>query len=181
MLKKVTSLTRDLGIIGLSVIVAVIIGKTGILVNVLTGMREMQIIGSFIAGMFFVSVFTVAPAAVVLVEIAQANSLLTVAFFGALGALIGDLLIFRFIRDSLSKSLLDFFIRPRQNKIMALSRMKIFRLLSPLIGALIIASPLPDEIGLMIMGLSKIRTLYFVPLAFSLNFLGILIIGLVAK
>ena len=59
--------------------------------------------------------------------------------------------------------------------------LRIFRWLIAFLGALIIASPLPDELGLTMMGFSKIKTSLFIPISFLLNSLGILIIGLIAK
>ena len=80
---------RDLGIVALSFIIAVVLVKTQILGGVLSVAQEMKIIGSFLAGMFYVSIFTVAPAAVVLVELTRNFSIWEVAFFGGLGAEIG--------------------------------------------------------------------------------------------
>ena len=51
----------------------------------------------------------------------------------------------------------------------------------PLVGAFIVASPLPDEVGLVMMGLSKVRTAWFVPTVFVLDFLGILALSLAVK
>src|SRR3989344_5750951 len=44
------------------------------------------------------------------------------------------------------------------------------------VGAILIASPLPDEIGVSLMGLSKISTIRFVILSFVLNATGIFLI-----
>ncbi|HEY4478659.1 MAG TPA: hypothetical protein VI775_02350, partial [Candidatus Paceibacterota bacterium] len=48
--------------------------------------------------------------------------------------------------------------------------------LSPLIGAFIIASPLPDELGVALLGMSKIRIAVLIPLSFTMNILGIYIL-----
>jgi len=175
------NLMRDSAIIFLSIIIAVILIKTGALKILLTSTKELRIVGSFIAGIFFVSIFTAAPATVALAEIAQSNSIFLVAFFGGLGALIGDLLIFRFIKDDLSKDFLYLIEKSKSERLMSIFRLKLFRWLIPFLGALVVASPLPDELGLMMMGLSKIKTSLFVPLSFLLNALGILVIGLIAK
>lgn len=53
--------------------------------------------------------------------------------------------------------------------------------LGPLCGFVIIASPLPDELGLLMMGLSGIRLLWFIPLAFSANAAGIFLIALAGQ
>ena len=48
-------------------------------------------------------------------------------------------------------------------------------------GGLILASPLPDELGVAVLGFSKMRLKYFALLSFVFNFLGIAVIGLVAR
>lgn len=171
---------RDLGIVVLSFIIAVALVKTRMLDDILFAAQEMKIIGSFLAGMFYISIFTVAPATVVLAELAQKFSPWEVAFFGGLGALVGDLLIFRFIKNSLARDILSLLPQPRRRRWSGILKTRLFRWLTPLIGALIVASPLPDEIGLMLMGVSRLKTSIFAPLSFVLNFLGILAICLVA-
>ncbi len=96
------NIMRDLGVVALSIVIAIILAKTGALAGILTSTQEWTILGSLVAGIFFVSIFTAAPAGVVLFELAAANPIWEVALFGGIGALIGDLLIFRFIKDSIS-------------------------------------------------------------------------------
>jgi len=175
------NIMRDLGVVALSIVIAVILAKTGALAGILTSTQEWELLGSLVAGIFFVSIFTVAPAGVVFFEIAAANSIWEVALFGGIGALIGDLLIFRFIKDSISEDIQWLMSKTKQERLFSIFRPKLFKWLIPFIGALIIASPLPDEAGLAMMGLSKMKTSVFIPISFVLNFLGILAIGLFAK
>ena len=181
MSKQKSNLIRDLAIIAFSIIIAVLLAKTGALKELLAATHEWKIFSSLLAGMFFVSVFTAAPAVVVLIKIAQTNSILTVAFFAAIGALIGDLVIYYFIKDSLLKDINWLIKKTGRQRFMSIFRLKIFKWLTPLLGAIIIASPIPDEIGLAMMGFSKMKTAIFIPVSFLLNFFGILIICLVAK
>jgi hypothetical protein len=156
--------------------------NTNLLVNFLSSTKELQVFGSFIAGMFFTSIFTTAPAIATLGEISQSNSILITALFGSLGAVVGDLVIFRFIRDRLSMHLTEivkhqgFFRRTK-----VLFRLRIFRWLTFLVGGLIISSPFPDEIAIGIFGFLHVKTSWFVPISFVFNFVGILLIGLVAN
>lgn len=175
------NLIRDSGVIILSILIAVILAKTGVLESVLASTKEARFVGSFIAGIFFVSVFTVAPATVALGEIAQSNSVVTVAILGGLGALVGDLIIFRFVKDRVSQHF-SYLVRiSRAERFVSIFRLKLFRWIIPFVGALIVASPLPDEIGVAMMGLSNMRKVVFIPISFALNAAGILIIGLISK
>lgn len=173
---------QDIGIIFLSILVAVILVKTKILTSILISTKELELLGSFIAGMFFTSVFTTAPAIATLGEIARANSVLLTAIFGGMGAVVGDLIIFRFVRDKLSGHLIEFVNHQGAGKrIRALFRLRLFRWLTILAGCIIIASPFPDELGISLLGFSKMKTSRFIPLSFTFNTIGIFLIGLIAK
>ncbi|MDP1891983.1 MAG: hypothetical protein Q8K55_13900, partial [Gemmatimonadaceae bacterium] len=145
---KNNSFLQDMAIIVLSIFIAVILVKTKFLIGILTSTKELKLLGSFIAGMFFTSVFTTAPAIATLGEIARTNSAALVAIFGAMGAVVGDLIIFRFIRDKLSEHLLELARHQEAGKrFKVLLKLKYFRWLTFLMGGLIIASPFPDELG----------------------------------
>src|SRR3989338_283651 len=101
------NLVRDLALVIFSVFIAVILAKTGALQDLITSTQEVRFIGSFIAGIFFTSVFTTAPAIVALGEIAYANSVISTALLGGMGALVGDLIIYKFVRDRLSEHLME--------------------------------------------------------------------------
>ena len=176
------NLTRDLGIIIFSIVVAVLLIKTGAIEEVLNQTRNVWFLDSFIAGMFFTSIFTTVPAIVTLGAIAQASqSVLLVAIFGGLGALCGDLIIFRFMRDRLGEDIRGLIKNSKNGRLRSIVRLKFFRWLTFFLGALVIASPLPDELGLAMMGFSKMKTSLFIPVSFVFNSLGILVIGLIAK
>ena len=47
------SLARDLALVVFSILIAIILAKTGVLYDLITSTKEMRIIGSFMAGIFF--------------------------------------------------------------------------------------------------------------------------------
>lgn len=175
------NLIKDVAIIVLSVLVAVLLVQTGAIKGVLTSTQEMRLVGSFVAGVFFTSIFTTAPATVALAEVAQANSIFLTALFGGLGALFGDLILFRFVRNRLSEDFLYLVKQSGSRRLRSIFRLSLFKWLVPFVGALVIASPLPDELGLAMMGLSKMENTRFIPISFALNFFGIVVIGLIAR
>ncbi|MFH1233261.1 MAG: hypothetical protein V1649_01260 [Patescibacteria group bacterium] len=178
---QTNNLTRDLGIIIIGIIIAVFFAKTEILRDLIINMKEWGFLSSLFAGIFFVSIFTTMPATVALVKIAETNSILEVALFGGIGALIGDFLIFHFIKNNITENIQLFVKKTGKERLTSIFNLKLFKWLIPFIGALIIASPLPDELGLAMMGFAKMKTATFIPLSFILNFFGILIILLFAK
>jgi membrane protein YqaA with SNARE-associated domain len=136
--------------------------------------------GIFLTGMLFTSVFTVAPASVALYALAQNHNPFAVAILGGLGASVGDYLIFRFLKDKIFEELTPVFKRMGGKKLSHLIHTRYFSWLIPLIGVIIIASPLPDEVGLGLMGLTKIKTWQFFLITFILNGFGILLLAFVA-
>lgn len=132
--------------------------------------------GAFVAGIFFVSSFTVTIAGVVLFFIAQNTNPLSVALIAGLGAVIGDFLIFRFFKDRVFEELRPLFRKIGGSRLAKALKSPFLRWLSPILGAVIIASPFPDEIGVGLMGLSKMKAWQFMFLAFILNAVGIYVI-----
>lgn len=130
--------------------------------------------GSFLAGMFFVSTFTIAPASAVLFEIAREMHPYRVALSAGVGAVVGDYLILRFLKDRVFEELLPFFSKTGPSFIGTVFRSPFFGWIVPILGAIIIASPFPDEVGIGLMGLSKIKNWQFILITFILNSLGIL-------
>ncbi len=174
------NLGRDMFFILLSVIIALLIIRLGVIKNIVSLADEASILASFLSGIFFTSAFTLAPASVALVEISQNASPVLVAFWGAIGAVVGDLVLFLFIRDRFSDDLMEVLHRYHDKKLTAFFHRKFFKWLSPIIGACIIASPLPDEMGVALLGAAKIRTSLLIGISFVMNFIGVLLVALVA-
>ena len=176
------NILHDVAIIVLSVLVAVLLVRTGVLENLLASAGQMKIFGAFIAGMFFTSIFTTAPAIAALGEVSLSQGILYTAFFGAIGSVLGDLIIFRFIRDRFSLHVSE--ILSHQSiwrRFHLLFKRRFFRWITFFVGGFILASPLPDELGIAVLGVSKMRVKYFTLLSFIFNFLGILLIGFAAR
>lgn len=176
-------IVKDLLIVSVSVLFAVFIVKSGIIPDLLSSISGFSALGSFVAGMFFTSIFTTAPAMITLGEIAETNSLFTTAIFGAAGAVIGDMVIFRFVKDRLSEHLL---LVVKHNswwrRIGVILKLKYFRWGTFLMGGILIASPfVPDELAISLMGLSKMKLKTFVVISFIFNVIGIVLIGTLFK
>jgi hypothetical protein len=180
--QKKTIFFQDIIIIILSIALSIALIQTHIISIGLSKLGEFSTLGSFLAGLFFTSIFTTAPAIVSFGEIMQTHSLFATALIGACGSVIGDLIIFRFIRDRFSEHLLAVIgHKKEQRKIKAVFKLKFFRWFTFLLGGLLIASPFPDELGISLLGFTKMKMSWFIPLSFFFNFLGIALIGLIAR
>lgn len=138
-------------------------------------------IGSFIAGIFFVSTFTVVPSGAVLFELSEVYNPFMVSLTAGLGAVAGDYVLFRFLKDNVFEEIKPIFMRLGGSSLSRLMNTPYFAWLAPVIGALIIASPFPDEIGIGLMGISKLKTWQFLIISFVLSSLGVFVIITVAK
>ena len=178
-----TKMQHDFAFFLFSLIVAVLLVVSGIIHGITNSLGEWGIIGAFLAGIGFSSAFFAAPATVVIFGLAQGHiSFWLVAVAAALGAMVGDLLIFRFLRDGLAEDFRYLIDQAGSNeRLRHLFRSRLFYWFGSFIAALVIASPLPDEIGLAMFGVLRFDTKRFLPISFTLNFLGILIISLLAQ
>jgi hypothetical protein len=172
-LRAVHHLEWDIALIVVGILTAYCLVRLGFFSSLLSLAEGIELIGAFIAGVFFTSMFTIAAASVALVEIGNASNILSISLAGAAGAVCGDMLLFLFIRDTLVDDLKAISPTKKFKKMLGYFHGGVFRWLGPIVGALLIASPFPDEIGLALMGASKIRTVYMIPLTFLMNFIGI--------
>lgn len=136
-------------------------------------------LGNFVAGMLFSFGFTT-PFAVGFFLVYKTNNILLTAIIGGIGALISDLLIFKIVKFSFIN---EFRRLKRTERIQELNWLinyefghKIRNYLLFIFAGMVIASPLPDELGvIMLAGLTKIRIKSFMIISFLFNTLGIYI------
>lgn len=108
------------------------------------------------------------------------ENILLSAIIGGIGAVFFDLAIFRLIRFSFMDEFRKLEKEKEFSKISNLFRIKLSRkikvYLTYVFAGIIIASPLPDEMGVsMLAGLTKIKTFTLAVLSFIFNTLGILV------
>lgn len=173
---------HNLAFLGISLVALIILIDTPLVQETIGYIGSLGYLGAFIVGVLLVSIFTAGPALVVLYALANTLHPLEIALIAGLGSLVGDLLIFRFIRDGISEELQPLFTRMgNQPYIQKVLSTPYFFWVTPLLGAIIIASPFPDEIGITLLGISRIKTWQFILISFALNTLGISIIVLLAN
>lgn len=137
--------------------------------------------GAFIAGMLFAISFTSAIGAIVLLILAESLSAVELGIIAGLGAMFSDLLVFHFVRDNILDELIPIYNSLGGGHLNRLLHTHLFSWTLPVLGALIIASPLPDELGVSLIGLSKMKTYQFVFLSFALNAAGIFLLVLASN
>lgn len=160
----------------ISLVVLYYIADTNVVHSLVRHIGTYGYIGAFFVGIFFVSTFTVAPAYVVLFHLAQVFDTFLIALIAGAGGVVGDLLMYTIFKKGVHKE-----FTPVSKKLSSTHMKKIFKTpyfawLIPVIGALIIASPFPDEIGIGLMGLSRVTWWQFICITFVLNTIGLFVL-----
>ena len=130
---------------------------------------------AFLSGLFYTSFLTAPLSVVLFVVLAQTTNIYLVTIVAGFGAVIGDLLIVKFFRMLFKAFSLVIHVglfKKFRNKLQGYH----LNIMAYLLGIIIVASPFPDELGLVLLGASKLSYFKLSVLTFILNSIGILII-----
>lgn len=146
---------------------------------------SLKYLGTFLAGLFYSYGFTSNPATAILLILAQEQNILLATLIASIGTLLSDLLIFIFIKnsfiDEIEKLKKEKTIKYLQKKTKTIFG-HYYKYIIPTIAAILIASPLPTEIGITMMtSIKKISIKKFIIIAYILHTLGILTILLIGN
>jgi hypothetical protein len=173
--KPVLHLVRDAVIVVLSIAFATWLYSSGALTLLLSATEGFGMLRILLVGLFFTSIFTTPLAVSAIIALGSMYDPFGIAFFGAFGAMVGDYIMFRFLKSSIADDLEYILKHAGLKRVVASIHTGHMRWFFTAIGALIIASPIPDEIGLALMGVSRMPNWLFLPMSYSMNALGILV------
>lgn len=174
-------LVQDALFVIASVLLALFLSKSPLLSSIVDTAGGMGYLGAFVVGIFFTSVFTIAPAIVILAKLSLIHDPVVLVILGASGAVLGDLLIFRIVQSRLRADVYSLVGKTWTRKVQHIFHKKIYRKFAPFVAALVIASPLPDELGLILVGMSDNGDDNFLFLTFVGNAVGITLICIGAR
>lgn len=164
---------KGLALIFISILLTIFLSKYNLLNEGFFNIRHTPFLGSFIAGILYVSASTAVIGILMLSDLSKTLSPIEIAIIAGLGGAIADFVLFRFFKGDLISEIKPIYNRLGGKHVTKLMYHKYFRWALPVIGALIIASPFPDELGIALMGISRIKTYQFIILAFILDSLGV--------
>ncbi len=165
----------------ISILMAIILGQSQVFKQWLLHLGSLEYIGALLAGSLFVSSFTAAISVVVIAIMAENINPIALGLIGGVGAVMGDYLVFKLVRSHLKQELAMLFGKQGTFYIKEVLHSKYIAWTLPIIGAAIIASPLPDELGVSLLGISKMSEARFIFISYLSNAIGILMIASVAK
>lgn len=152
----------------------VLLLDTAIIQTLLHDITDLGYLGMFLSGVLFVSFFTAAPAVVLLLAFAQNDNPFVVAAVAGSGAMIGDYIILKFAEDKIAHELKPMAKKMKLISFINLLHKKRYKPVTATLGAIIVASPLPDEAGVALLGLAHLSTFQLMGVTLILNCAGIL-------
>lgn len=179
--KKLKKLFIDLVIFSISCVLALHLIQNGELDNFIVNVLPVRYLAEFISGVLFTSALSTPFSLAMFYVLSDSVPPLQVALIGGLGAALGDMIIVKIFRDSFFD---DVETARKTLKIKRPSRIlhnPFFRFFAPILGVIIIASPFPDELGLMLLGASKLKTSQLLILTYFMNAAGIYLLSLGAR
>lgn len=159
-----------------SAIVFLFLANTPFAKTFIAQIGEWGYVGAVITGIFFVMTFTAAPALIVLYYLAERLNPIELALLAGFGSVLGDFIIFNFLKDKVFEELEPIITKISQRPFVHIFKSPYFTWLTPVIGAIIIASPLPDELGVTLLSASKLKKWQFILLTFILNSVGLYLV-----
>lgn len=180
---KKRRLIRDFSIIGLSVLIAVYIQNSSISDIIIRSFSSFYFVPvAILMGFLFSLTFTAAISTSVFILLSETtHNPYLIALLGGLGSVLANALIYKFFKDELIFDIEQ--IEPEYAKKIAhkIMHSKLFVGLIPFIAAITLISPLPDEIGILMLSGSNFKYTKFFLTSFGLHTIGILIIVLLGK
>jgi len=167
---------KGLTLIFISIFLTIFLSKYNFLNELLFNLRHTPMLGSFIAGILYVSASTAALGILMLSDLSKTLSPIEIAIVAGLGGVVADFVLFRFFKGDLIGEITPIYNKLGGKHVTRLMYHKYFRWSLPIVGAIIIASPFPDELGISLMGLTRIKNYQFVLLSLVLDITGVFLL-----
>lgn len=165
---------RNITLFFSTIIFAVLFSQSLLFSNLLISLNHFPLVAAFIAGILFASTFTVALGGLIIINLTQTLFPIYLIIFATLGAVACDAFIFIFFKHHITNHASSLYQQlNHHNHLKKIVHTRYFAWTLPVIGAFIIASPLPDEIGVSLLGLSNTTFLRFFLISFFCHILGI--------
>jgi hypothetical protein len=166
----------------LSLIVAYLLFSYRSLASIHNTLILLGYFGTFLAGTLYAYGFTAPLATVVLLILSGDQNILFAGLVAGLGALLSDLVIFLFIRHSFTDEIERFAKEKFFQRISIKISSTLQRYMLIAFASFLIASPLPTEIGVVLMAsLKSMSTRKFAVIAYLLHTIGIFAILLIGR
>lgn len=164
----------------LALVLFIVLFDAAVFNGVVDYLKQQAYVGAFVAGLLSASFFTAAPAVVLTIQLATGPfDPLLLALIAGIGNAIGDIILLLFFEERIFHELrpllkkLGFVHKKRRRK----------RMSAPLLltGSFILMTPLPDEVGLGLLGISHFPKVFVFIICLALNTFGAAVVVLAAR
>lgn len=157
--------------------------KSGYLHILADKLSPFRFFSALLAGAFYTSFLTAPVSVAMLIVVADSANPILIGILAGAGAVMGDLLIVKLFRDRFrkDKDVIALSHELQLARINQFLRRWNLEFIVPIVGAVIVASPLPDELGLILLGNSRLKYSELIVLTYILNTAGIMLIVLPAN
>jgi len=173
---------KNLIILTVSIFLAYEIITSEHITNILSYAGSFGYIGGFISGILFSYGFSTVPAAAMLFLLAKNLNPFLLALIGAFGGMLGDIIIFKFVRDHLLEEIKFIISEELHLEISFIPKIMcshVLRKIIPATAGFIMCLPLPGELAMVLLGITKYEFKRTSLLSYIFNFIGIFTIGIV--
>jgi uncharacterized membrane protein YdjX (TVP38/TMEM64 family) len=164
-------------LLALTFLLAYAIFSSGDFSPVREALSHIGYLGSFLCGVGYSYGFTAGPATAILLIVSKNQNIFLASLIGGLGSLVADMIIFKVVRHSMMDEVEKLARTSAVKKISCSIPFSLKKYLFSSLAVFIIASPLPDEIGVTMLAVcTKIKVKTFSVISFVLNTLGIFVV-----
>lgn len=171
---------KNLSLLILGSVFGIFIYKSSFFNQLILNLGSFSHLGALFAGILYDTTFTVSASIAMMLILAKTLPYWQLILITTVGAVIGDYLVFKFIKDGLIKELIPIekaleneVGRNRIHYLKHLFHSRYFHWTLPIVAVIMIGSPLPNEFGISLLGASGIRTKSLLSISLVFNFIGI--------
>ena len=171
---------KNLILLAIGILAAFLLSKDQRIIDLLLHLGKFKYPSAFLGGFLFISTFTLPIGAMILLTLARTLSPIMLILIAGTGAVLGDFIVFKFLRTKIADEISPIYDELEKivgkNHIKKIVHTKYFAWTLPVIGTFILASPLSDELGVSILGLSDISNIKFILISWFSHSIGIFLI-----
>lgn len=171
-------LARDFFFIALSLVAAIFLQTPEVSKNLIGYFSGLYYVPAAVAmGFLFSITFTAAISTSVFVLLAESShNPFLIALLGAFGSILANSIVYKFFKEEIIDDIEVLEPRHAKRVVHKIFHSKLFIGLVPYIAALLLISPLPDELGIMMLAGSNYKYTRFVLISFALHAIGIFLL-----
>lgn|SRR3990167_5995953 len=179
---------KNLSLLTFGLIVGILLYRSEAFKEALVGLGSFSYVSALLAGVLYDTTFTVSTSIAILLVLVKTMSYVPLIILSTIGAVIGDYLVFKFVKDGLMRELVP--VEAAFEKEVGHRRVHYFKHLFhsryfhwtlPVVAVIMIGTPLPNELGIGLLGASGVKTKNLLIISLIFNFIGLNLILLGSK